>query len=361
MGPKRVLSLDLLRGLAAFSVAIPHFLTYRGIEVQRLERFSIIAVEIFFVLSGYVLGPQILACLREPKFKNLAIFLMRRWMRTIPPYAVALSFTAILFGRFLGHEFWLYALYIQNLFSLARLNDYFSIAWSLSIEEWFYLTFPLFLVIISAFAKTMGDRNLYRACACYIAFFTILRLAHGTGQDWGRDVRRIVVFRVDSIAYGFLLFLMHKNQVAGKLRHPILIRLAGWLTVTALLAWSLGTTSALAEALFPFLAAVFGMLTISLFAALDPLLSRTAFFRGLSAHLGRISYSIYLFHLVLLLALQALPVRLALGEEFLIFMTLLVVFTTGFYFFVEQPILAARPRFVPGAQKKLSDPNLALG
>ena len=216
MGPKRILSLDLLRGIAAFSVAIPHFLTYHGIAVQKLETFAIIAVEIFFVLSGYVLGPQILICLREPKARNLAIFLMRRWMRTIPPYVVALTFTAILFGRFLGHEFWLYAVYVQNLFSLKQLNDYFNIAWSLSIEEWFYLTFPLTLVILSVFAGRMDDRNLYRACFGYIALFTLLRLGHGASPDWGRDVRRVVIFRVDSIAYGFLLFLMHKGIISRR-------------------------------------------------------------------------------------------------------------------------------------------------
>ena len=103
------------------------------------------------------------------------------------------------------------------------------------------------------------------------------------------------------------------------------------------------------------------MLTISLFAALDPLLSRSRVIRGVSAYLGRTSYSTYLFHLVLLLALKALPVKMALGQEFLIFIGVLVLFTASFYFLVEQPILAARPRFVQGAQKKLSDPHLALG
>jgi len=347
---KRIHSLDLLRGIAAFSVAIPHFLTYHGIAVQQLETLSIIGVEIFFVLSGYVLGPQILLCVREPKFRNLSIFLMRRWMRTIPPYLIALSFTAILFGRFLGREFWLYAFYIQNLASLRHINDYFSIAWSLSIEEWFYLTFPLLLVSLSFFFSRMNARNLYRICFGYILFFTILRLAHGINPDWGRDVRRVVIFRVDSIAYGFLLFLIRKDHFTAKFRNVTLLQGFGWFLVTAALGWSLSAAPGASKVAFPFLAAAFGMLTISLFEAFEPVLSRSRILCKLSAYLAQISYSTYLFHLVLLLALKALPVRLALGDEFAIFITVLILFTTAFYFLVEQPVLAARPSFIRSPQ-----------
>ena len=54
-----MVSLDLLRGLAAYLVIVPHFFLFLGYKSEFLEFCSIFAVEIFFVLSGYVLGPQL--------------------------------------------------------------------------------------------------------------------------------------------------------------------------------------------------------------------------------------------------------------------------------------------------------------
>ena len=57
---KRVASLDFLRGLAAFSVAIPHYLTLNVADSALADAIAITSVEVFFVLSGFVLAPQIL-------------------------------------------------------------------------------------------------------------------------------------------------------------------------------------------------------------------------------------------------------------------------------------------------------------
>ena len=53
------MSLDAVRGLAALGVAVPHYLMVRGIGGNAAEIVSILAVEVFFVLSGFVLGPQL--------------------------------------------------------------------------------------------------------------------------------------------------------------------------------------------------------------------------------------------------------------------------------------------------------------
>ena len=56
---KRSASLDFLRGAAAFAVAIPHYLTANAPFQPFAEAFAIAGVEVFFVLSGFVLAPQI--------------------------------------------------------------------------------------------------------------------------------------------------------------------------------------------------------------------------------------------------------------------------------------------------------------
>ena len=138
----RVAALDLLRGLAAWAVAISHFFSYNAIRQDTFEAISIMAVEIFFVLSGFVLAEQILLCVATAKPRLYLIFLIRRWMRTLPPYIVALAVVSVLFRQLGSADFFRYLGYLQNLLRQSNHQDYYSIAWSLSIEEWFYMVFP---------------------------------------------------------------------------------------------------------------------------------------------------------------------------------------------------------------------------
>ena len=103
---KRIASLDLLRGLAAFGVAIPHYVILADIERTSAEVISVLSVEVFFVLSGFVLAPQIIRCADSLSFADLRIFLIRRWMRTILPYLVPLIALSVLYGELFGADFW---------------------------------------------------------------------------------------------------------------------------------------------------------------------------------------------------------------------------------------------------------------
>src|SRR3954447_6798479 len=106
---ERLPSLDFLRGLSAMSVFIPHFLMYNTQNVPELpELISTMAVEVFFILSGFVLGPQIVLCAQRRNWRTLRTFLVRRWMRTIPSYFVALLGTSILFGTIMTPDFFRY-------------------------------------------------------------------------------------------------------------------------------------------------------------------------------------------------------------------------------------------------------------
>src|SRR6516165_2431039 len=70
---KRSASLDFLRGGAAFAVAIPHYLTLNAPFQPLAEAFAIAAVEVFFVLSGFVLAPQIVNWVVGGPGRNLGV------------------------------------------------------------------------------------------------------------------------------------------------------------------------------------------------------------------------------------------------------------------------------------------------
>lgn len=129
-------SLDLLRGISGYGVAICHFYAFIY-KNTFLEYLSFIFVEFFFVLSGFVLFPQLLKILENKK--NLFIFYKRRWLRTLPLYIIILIVISLMFNKFLTLDFFKYFLFIQDLIPNFLEESYFPVVWSLSIEEFFYL------------------------------------------------------------------------------------------------------------------------------------------------------------------------------------------------------------------------------
>lgn len=350
MKDSRLASLDFLRGCAALAVAIPHFFIVQHLGERLAESISIIAVEIFFVLSGYVLAPQILFYVFEkPDLHNAGIFLVRRWMRTLPPYMIALVLATATAHEFMTADFFRYAVYLQNFVRQSNASDYFSIAWSLSVEEWFYLLFPPFMAG-AALLLPPSQMRAALAAAGFILTIGLLRLWLGDCAQWGTEVRRIVAFRMDAIAWGFLLHLaLTRTELLTRIALPYAVSaFLGALSIAVVLTLELATTPSLAiEHAFPFYTAALGASAIMLALKADAAFRRHELLTRLGGFLGRISYSTYLFHLLVLSALS----RAAAFGWFVLLVVYLgatVAVAALMYTAVEAPILAARPRFRGG-------------
>ena len=142
---KKIDRLDLLRGIAGYGVAITHYIFFAKGNIN-FEYYSFIFVEIFFILSGFVLFKQLNNVYIEKK--NLKIFYLRRCYRTIPLYLVALVFFTVLTNSY-NLDFFKYIFFLQKILPEFVSKDYFMVAWSLSIEEIFYLLFPLYLIMFN--------------------------------------------------------------------------------------------------------------------------------------------------------------------------------------------------------------------
>lgn len=337
MMTERLHSLELLRGAAAFAVALPHMLLFAIPGTPLLEASAALGVEVFFVLSGYVLAPQLLHCLRN--LKDVPIFLARRWLRTIPLYWLALICASLIYGELGSRDFWLYAFYVQNLFEQKNSVDYYSIAWSLSVEEWFYITFPLIL-IMTRHILPRDERGIAVVAAVFLLAALAARLAF-PAENWGGDVRRVVAFRLDSIAWGVLLQLSGarlRTEAAGTL--TLL-----FIALSAMILYAVALGSGFAEQAFPFAASGFGVALILTALSREESLCRWPYLVWFAGWAGRVSYSTYLFHLIAaeLMLTRMDSIRFALKLP--ICLLTLIGFCVICYWIFERPILRSRPTY----------------
>ena len=200
--------LDVVRMCAILPVLADHYTTFAVKEVPPI--FYVLGdfgVTIFFALSGFLIGGIILRDFESGFSWQVARnFYARRWMRTLPLYFTffLVSMFVTFWGFTLDHN-WsakclAYLLFLQNL--AWPMVDWFQESWSLAVEEWFYLLFPVL------FAALPGIRS--RTRILLIAIFLIvaplaLRIfAYDPTVDFDSHVRRVVVMRLDAIAYGIL-------------------------------------------------------------------------------------------------------------------------------------------------------------
>ncbi len=154
----RTPGLDTLRALAIVLVFVYHY----SIFVSREPAFGWVSaigwtgVDLFFVLSGFLIADSLLAGLAQGRRLSLGAFYMRRGLRTWPLFWVVLAayFTwpADLGGR-TPPPLWTFLTFTQN-FGLQP-GTAFSHAWSLCIEEQFYLVLPLVLAV----GSRLGSRR----------------------------------------------------------------------------------------------------------------------------------------------------------------------------------------------------------
>ena len=97
--------LDFLRGISGYGVAVCHYFAFIY-QNSFSEYLSFIFVEFFFILSGFVLFPQLLKVLENKN--NLLIFYQRRWIRTLPLYFVCLLLISFIFNKVFTLDFYKY-------------------------------------------------------------------------------------------------------------------------------------------------------------------------------------------------------------------------------------------------------------
>jgi peptidoglycan/LPS O-acetylase OafA/YrhL len=352
----RVLGLDLLRITASLSIIGFHgnstgLLGNDAVAVV-LTNNGYLAVDIFFVLSGWLLTRQVLR-MRASFTNGWAFawrFWTRRWARTLPPYLIVLVALFLFGNALLPHlhrdptalstlnlpRLLVHALFLQTLFPPNALG----VSWSLVTEEWFYLLLPLVVLLV---VPKLRSWQAVMAMGCIVLLTpSIVRVVTLSRHSWLDGVLVTPQARFDGLVVGSLL-------AAASIGAPWWQR---WVMARRRLLFLLGLA-----AILPILVAgdshswafnVFGLLGFSVcIGLLMPLLSQlrwpqwapVAAVVGV-AYLSELTYPLYLLHMFRPTFRVASSVTLD-----VVFALLLLVAATALHLGVERPFLALRDRF----------------
>lgn len=213
---KRVFGLDLLRAIAIFCVLQGH--AERMLFDTALDCFTDLplphGVDIFFILSGFLIGKSFISYLEKHQntlgSAKILTFYVRTALRILPNYLFLLLVNYLLVryqvisGNLETFPMWRFATFTQNL--LTPFWDFYWESWSLPVQWWFYLFFPLLLVVFSRLSKP--KKYIPWLCLCFIALSIAYRLVVADRVNdafaWDIWMRKTVASRTENIYFGVL-------------------------------------------------------------------------------------------------------------------------------------------------------------
>ncbi|BEM87131.1 acyltransferase [Serratia marcescens] len=230
--------LDLCRSAAIIMVIFSHgrtFLLAAFPSAQTFKFGGFLGVELFFVLSGFLIGRIIFEKVKESSTPLgwIPAFWFRRWMRTYPSYLLFLLLNLFLINNIRPEappNILAFSTFTQSL--VHPHPAFFGEAWSLAVEEVFYFLFP---IVIAVFLFIVRDKkvSILLAIAAMILFSFLFRVnATMNAQQTFNEIRSTSLYRLDSLMIGVIfswLFVSNKiNRLSwiGLLLIPIAIAIA---------------------------------------------------------------------------------------------------------------------------------------
>ena len=349
-------SIDSLRALAVLAVIIYH------VDVNYLPG-GFLGVDLFFVLSGYLISSLIIKEYRKTGSLNLYNFYIRRARRLLPAVyfmitvglVVMVLFNEVLlrkshldaiFGYIYSSNWW-YIFHKLDYFDSFGAQSPFKHLWSLAIEEQFYMIFPLLFLLVNRKKKSKDGTYKLNKNFLYVVLGLILvsLIAHILLFDINNISR--IYFGTDTRAFsllvgvvGAILYPMEKLHAKVTPQQNIMYSVVSLVSIATLITVMIYTSEYntwLYRGGF-LLVAILGLIVIISSGKQHTLMSRLLSFKPV-VFIGKISYSLYLWHFPVLVLTT--PVS-EIGNPNIIFVILRVILTfalaSASYVFVETPI-----------------------
>jgi peptidoglycan/LPS O-acetylase OafA/YrhL len=397
-GAPRLIYLDVLRAAAILLVLGAHTIAFRlpegsfGFRLFRLWRhMGWVGVDLFFVLSGFLIGGLLFAEYRKYHGIHFGRFLIRRSFKIWPGYLALLAAVAVWDIKYVGStpreaasDVWPYLLQIQNYFG--PLVEEIGQTWSLAVEEHFYLLLPLLLAILIGFTMRRGARTAdrasdaapFRSIPLFCLGLSILclalrtlawrRLPHFEGMEdiGGFKMHWPTHLRLDSLFVGVTLaYFTQFSQARVDALRP-------WKSVILLLSLACFIPPGIFSYYSPFTCTIgytllaigsAGLVLLAWFRGTDPdkiVANAAPMGIRLIAGIGAYSYSIYLWHMPFVepfVTKKVLPHLHLWGSPFLFlaqsmaYVAVAIALGVFTFYAIEKPALRVRDRLFPSRSR----------
>lgn len=340
----RKASIDIYRGIAIILVVLFHF--------EHLLSIGFIGVDLFFVISGYLVSRVLLKEINTNQKINWKSFFLKRVTKILPSYYFFI-FAGTIIARLLLLE--------SNPEQVIPLNELprylffylnynmtftwsFELAWSLCVEEHFYIFLVIFFLLISSIS--LINKKVKMLKISLLAFIIISIIFKILGHFYQWDTYSATHMRMDALFLGVLLSFQEINEKKISSNSSFYTLLGLFiLSFTVILFYFTSKTSLFRESFFH------ALIPISFYFLIRGTLFSKFKALGFVRVLAYYSYNWYLWHaLIGFLIINKLDLSIIIALPLYLFSTfVMAVLTTKF---IEEPILNSRQKIMKILSKK---------
>lgn len=367
---ERWYGLDHLRAAAIILVLMYHYRAFKHPQwIDDIGRFGWTGVDLFFVLSGFLISGQLFKEIERKGRFSLKIFYIKRFFRIIPAYFFTL-FLYFAFPFFREREalspLWKFVTFTQNYGLDVIDRGTFSHAWSLCIEEQFYLFLPLLLLIL---AKTRLFKYLPVLLIGVITFSLMVRIVMWNQyiipvqpdsldfwRLWYMKIYYPTHTRLDGLGMGVLIgyLMQYSSGFKRKIHHHGNLIFISGLVLLGVSLWVCNEQTSERASVFGFtlVALSYGLIVLSAVSESCFLYRSKSY---ITAQLAALSYAIYLSHKGIIhmtqVALDKFTVQTA--DNICLILCLLACITAAVLYsiLIEKPFSGIKTRILKGKEK----------
>lgn len=364
--PQKFYGLDNLRAFAVIMVILFHYPRWfdHPAWFPDVLKFGWTGVDLFFVLSGFLIASQLFAQIRKEGTFSMKEFYIKRFFRIIPIYYFVLAMYflfPVLSGDQLLPPLWKFLTFTHNLgFTDFDTHRAFGVVWSLCVEEHFYLLLPVILLLLLKTGWTNKAGVLL--LILFLAGFLIrlygwyeIYIPQSNGVEnralWIQTIYYPTYCRLDGLLVGVaiaglynylpLFFSKISKQANGIIAVGLLI-----LTVTYFICGN-GLSFNRSIFGFPLVSLGFGCMV------LGAIMPNSFLYQWKSAVLTKIaelSYVLYLIHMAVIPVTQTILINFGVAKDsnltFVLSMLFCVLIALLLHYSIEKPFMKMRGRFL---------------
>jgi len=360
----KLLGLDHLRAFAITYVLFFHYQMFGHPDwVNKIGSFGWTGVDLFFVLSGFLISGQLFSTIVKEKFFSMRVFLTKRFFRIIPPY-LAIVGVYLAFPLFREREemapLWRYLTFTLN-FDLDIKNiGTFTHAWSLCVEEQFYLILPIVILLFNYLR--MGKKAIYLLSGLFLGGLLIRYFnwkyfiePHQLSDNFGALFNKVIYYptynRLDGLLIGvsiaglYTFYPFIKDSID---KYSNFIMLTGFIVlIGSYFICTPQQSFSTAIIGYPLIAIGYGLITAAIVCPSNILYSIKSW---LTSHIATLSYGIYLVHKLSIHLTQSMLVKIGIDKNsnlmMLCCLSSTIVLALILRYTIERPSMKLRNRLL---------------